>query len=137
MAPIEHLGVDVAKETLGVFVCPSGAADKQLDVINSKVQEWTSRAEDSKVRRRDVWFPVDHQLWPRLFYGLCSVETPWDTLEKALVKRWYKVLPFGGVWRAAPKQLRQLDSVFLCRLSSFGGRMPHTSADETTRACWL
>ena len=25
---IEHLGVDVAKETLGVFVCPSGFADK-------------------------------------------------------------------------------------------------------------
>ena len=97
VAPIEHLGVDGAKETLGVFVCPSGAADKQLDVINSKVQEWTSRAEDSKVRRRDVWFPVDHQLWPRLFYGLCSVETPWDTLNKALVKRWYKVLPLGGV----------------------------------------
>ena len=31
-ALIEHLGVDVAKETLGVFVCPSGAANKQLEV---------------------------------------------------------------------------------------------------------
>ena len=51
MAPIEHLGVDVAKETLGVFVCPSGAADKQLDMIKFKAQEWTSRAEDSKLMR--------------------------------------------------------------------------------------
>ena len=54
VVPIEHLGVDVAKETLGVFVCPSGAADKQLDVIKFKGQEWTSRAEDSKLRQRDV-----------------------------------------------------------------------------------
>ena len=40
MVPIEHLGVDVVKETLGVFVCPSDAADKQLDVIKFKTQEW-------------------------------------------------------------------------------------------------
>ena len=64
VVPIEHLGVDVAKETLVVFVCPSCAVDMQLDVIKSKAQEWTRRAEDSKLRRRDVWFLVDHQLWP-------------------------------------------------------------------------
>ena len=28
IAPIEDLGVDVAKETLGVFFCPSGVTDK-------------------------------------------------------------------------------------------------------------
>ena len=95
-ALIEHLGVDVAKETLGVFVCPSGVANQQLDVVKSKAQEWTSRAEDSKLRRRDVWFLVDHQLWPKLSYGLCSVETPWKILEKVLVKRWYDVLSLRG-----------------------------------------
>ena len=61
-ALIEHLDVDVAKETLGVFVCPSSVANQQLDVAKSKAQEWTRRAEDSKLRRRDVWFLVDHQL---------------------------------------------------------------------------
>ena len=85
--PTEHLGVDVAKETLGVFVCPSSAVDKQLDTIKSKAQEWTSRAEDSKLRRRDVWFLVDHQLWPQLSHGLCSAEALWDVLEKVLVKK--------------------------------------------------
>ena len=43
--------MDVAKETVGVFVCPSGVADKQLEVIKSKAQEWASRAEDSKLRQ--------------------------------------------------------------------------------------
>ena len=85
-ALIEHLGVNMAKETLGVFVRPSGVADKQLEVIQAKAQEWTSRAEDSKLRRRDVWFLVDHQLWPRLSYKLCSVEAPWDMLDEVLTK---------------------------------------------------
>ena len=31
--------VDVAKEMLGAFVCPSGVADKQLQVIKFKAQE--------------------------------------------------------------------------------------------------
>ena len=54
MDPIKNLGVDVAKETLGVFVCSSGAADKQLDVTKLKAQEWTSRTKESKLMRRDV-----------------------------------------------------------------------------------
>merc|ERR1711966_303906 len=96
-ALIEHLVVDAAKETLGVFVCLSGVANKQLEVVRSKAQEWTSRAEDSKLLRRDVWFLVDHQLWPKLLYGLCSIEAPWEALEVALSKKWYKILPLGGV----------------------------------------
>ena len=56
-------------------------------------------------------------------YGLCSVEAPWETLENALAKKWYEVLPLGGVWRAAPKQLRQLDSGF------FGVGCPHLGVE--------
>ena len=41
-----------------------------------------------------------------------SVEAPWDSFERALSKKWCKVLPLGGVWRPAPKQLKQLDSGF-------------------------
>ena len=93
-ALIEYLGVDVAKETLGMFVYPSGVANKQLEVVKSKAHEWTSRVEDSKLRRRDVWFLVDHQLWPRLSYGLCSVEAPWKTLEDALTKNGIRYCPW-------------------------------------------
>ena len=137
LVSIEHLGVYVTKETLDVFICPSGAADKQLETIKLKAQGWTSRDEDSKFMQRDVWFLVDHQLWPKLSYGLCSVEMPWEILEKDLVKRWYNVLPLGAVWRAAPKQLRQLDGTFWCRLPPFGGGMPNTPVDEATHAFWL
>ena len=76
VAEIEHLGVDVAKETLGVKVCPTGAALAQFLSIKKKAQQWIDRARESKLQRRDIWFLVDHQLWPKLGYGLCSVITP-------------------------------------------------------------
>ena len=49
LVSIVHFGVGTAKETLGVFVCPSGAADKQLETIKLKAQEWINRAEDISV----------------------------------------------------------------------------------------
>ena len=119
MDPIKNLGVDVAKETLGVFVCPSDAADKQLDTIKSKAQEWTSRAEDSKLRQRDVWFLVDHQLWPQLSYGLCSVEAPWDRRTgESSCKKVVQGLTLGR------------------HFALVTNRMPHTLADETAYVFW-
>ena len=75
-AAIEYLGVSTARETFGVFVCPNGAADEQLKSIKLNAQDWIDMAKESHVRRRDVWFLVDHQLWLKLSYGICSVEAP-------------------------------------------------------------
>ena len=116
LAIFEHLGVGTAKETLGVFVCPNGTAEEQLKSIKIKAQDWIDRAKDSHFRRRDVWFLVDHHLWPKLSHSLCSVEAPWEKLEMALKNKWWHILPLGGVWCLAPKKLRQLDSGSLyCR----------------------
>ena len=69
--PIKHLSVDTAKETLGVFSCPSGKAGTQIKFMQDKAQSWVDRAkEGGKLRRRDVWFLLDHQLWPKVRYGL-------------------------------------------------------------------
>ena len=59
-APIEHLSVDTAKETLGVFSCPSGKAKGQIKAMQTKAQEWIDRAKEGKLRRRDVWFLLKH-----------------------------------------------------------------------------
>ena len=42
---------------------------------------------------------------------------------KVLLKKWWKVLPLRGFWRAAPKELRQLDSRF------FGVGCPHLGVE--------
>ncbi len=78
MVLIDHLSVDTAKETLGVFTCASGRAVYQLDSIRDKAQICLDRAKEGKhLRCCDVWFLLEHQLWPKTGYGLCSVLLPW------------------------------------------------------------
>ena len=62
LVKIDHLSVDIAKETLGVFTCPSGDASDQLLSILQKGQKWIDRAVESHLQRRDIWFLLDHQL---------------------------------------------------------------------------
>ena len=50
-APIAHLSVDTAKETLGVLSCPSGKAIGQIKAMQTKAQEWIDRAKEGKLRR--------------------------------------------------------------------------------------
>ncbi len=53
-APIVHLSLDKAKETLGVFRCPSGKAEEQTKLMQTNEQEWIGRAKEGKLCRRDV-----------------------------------------------------------------------------------
>ena len=76
LVEIDHLLVDIAKETLGVFMCPSGDASSQLLSMLQKCQNWIDRVVESHLQMRDIWFLLDHQLWPRLGYGICSISAP-------------------------------------------------------------
>ena len=82
MCQIEHLSVDTARKTLGVFTCPSGNFGVQLLNMKKKGQEWIDRAKESRLMRRDMWFLLDCQLWPELGYGIECVASPWKSLEK-------------------------------------------------------
>ena len=80
----KNLSVDTTKETLGVFVCPSGNARAQFLSMLQKGQRWIDHAVERYLQRRDIWFLLDHQLWPRLGYGICSITAPWKKLETCL-----------------------------------------------------
>ena len=85
---IEHLSVDTSRETLGVWSCPSGSASTALSEMQSKAQKLIDRAKEGSMMRRDIWFLLDHQLWPKLDYGLCSNTASFEALslhEKAVV----------------------------------------------------
>ncbi len=75
-----YLSVDTAKETLGVFSCPLGKAEANIKLIQTKAQECIDRAKEGKLQRRDVWFLLDHQLWPKVGYGVSSLSAPWKEL---------------------------------------------------------
>ena len=62
MVPIEHCSVDTAKETLGIWTCPSGAANELLKAMQGKAQSWVDRAKEGKLMRHNVWFLLDRQM---------------------------------------------------------------------------
>ena len=62
LVKIDHLSVNTAKETLGVWTSPDGQSSQPLTAIQTKAQSWIDRAKEDKLMRRDVWFLLDHQL---------------------------------------------------------------------------
>ena len=125
-APIEHLSVDTAKETLGVFSCPSGKAKGQIKAMQTKAQEWIDRAKEGKLRRRDVWFLLEHQLWPKVGYGISSLSAPWKELDGCLRNKWWQIVPMGGLIRTAPREVRDMDIGF------YGAGCPHVGIECLT-----
>ena len=61
---------------------------------------------------RYIWFLLDHQLWPRLGYGICSISAPRKKLRTCLKIVWWQLLPLGGVIRSAPREIRQMSKGF-------------------------
>ena len=123
MTPIEHLSVDTAKETLGVYTCPSGKAKAQIKAMQQKAQDWIDRAKEGKMRRRDIWFLLDHQLWPKVSYGLCTISAPWKELDGCLKNKWWQIVPMGGLIRSAPRDIRDTDKGF------YGAGCPHVGIE--------
>ena len=123
MAPIEHLSVDTGKETLGVYTCPSGKSTEQIKSMQKKAQDWIDRAKEGKMRRRDIWFLMDHQLWPKVSYGLCTLSAPWKELDGCLKNKWWQIVPMGGLIRSAPKEIRDTNTGF------YGAGCPHVGVE--------
>jgi hypothetical protein len=120
MAPIDHLSINSPSKTLGSMTCPSGSSEGAFTPMREKAQGWVNRAIVGKLNRQQVWFLLDHQLYPMVFFGISSVTAPFDALSKCLQQQWREILPCGGVRQTLPRILRQLDS----GLYSFGLPLP-------------
>ena len=75
------------------------------------------------MRRRDIWFLLVHQLWPKVGYGLCSLSAPWKELEGYLRNTWWKIVPIGGLIRSAPHKICDTSIGF------YGGGCPHVGIE--------
>ena len=102
---IEHLSVSDSQETLGVPTCPNGNEEGKLKSMHNKAQEWTDQAKEGHPRQRDIWFLMEHQLWPKVGYGLFSLSLPWQELDGCLRRQWWQIGPMGGLIRSAPHQI--------------------------------
>jgi hypothetical protein len=111
-APIEHLGVDVPNKTLGTMTCPSGNNKGAVNYMQTKGMAWKDMVAGGTLSRRNIWFMLDKQFWPRVSYGLCAVSALYQELSECLMKTYYRIHPQGGVRRMARRGIRQLDRGF-------------------------
>ena len=81
---IEPAAVDTAKETLVVWTSHVGDSKAVLETMQNKLDEWIARAKEGTLSRRNVWFLLDRQLWPRVGYGLSSNTSHWHKLTYCL-----------------------------------------------------
>ena len=120
---IDHLPVSTATKTLGSMTCPSGNSSAAIERMKVQGQEWVDKVLASKLSRRNMWFMVDCQLWPRVGYGICNNAGSWGELETCMQRVYWQLVGRGGVRRSAPVALRQLDRGF------FGIGCPHPGVE--------
>ena len=88
-------------------------------MIQEKAQTWISALRNDHLHRRNVWFSLRVQFWPRVGYGLCSLTATYRELKECLHRQYYQVLPLCGIVRTAPVVCRTIDAGF------FGVGLPH------------
>ena len=109
---IEHASVDAAKETLGIYTCPSGCSKETRKQMVAKGQQWIDNAKNGKLQRRNLWFLLDKSFWPKVSCGLCCNLSSFGDLSRCLQKQWYQILPMGGIKRSVKTGIRQTSQGF-------------------------
>jgi hypothetical protein len=74
MESITQLPIDKAVKTLGYMTCPTGSNKVAIQHMQQQGQEWTDKVKSGHLSRRDMWFMVDHQLWPRMGVGCMDAD---------------------------------------------------------------
>ena len=95
-------------------MCQSGCNKGAIKYMQTKATAWKDMAAAGKLSRRNIWFIMDKQFWPRVSYGLCAVSASYKDLSEYLMKTYYGILPQGGIRRTARKGIRQFDLGFYC-----------------------
>jgi hypothetical protein len=112
MSAITHQAVDNAQKTLGVVTCPLGNSNGSLCQMKEKAQKWLDSLTAGRLHCQMMWFSVDRQLWPLVWYGLCCSMATLLEFEMVLLSFYRKMLPLRGIISKANRGIRQLDHGF-------------------------
>jgi hypothetical protein len=124
-APIAHKNVDHAEKTLGAMTSPDGNSIACIQMMQEKAQSWINAVQRGHLHRRNIWFLLKVQFWPRVGYGLCSPTATYRELDQALHRQYYQILPLGGVVRHTTVASRTIDSGF------YGVGLPNVGVEAT------
>jgi hypothetical protein len=86
---IQHLHINEPIKTLGSMTCPSGCSKGSVKYMQTKGIAWKDMIKVSKLSRRNVWFMLEKQLWPRISFGFCAVTASYQELSECLMKIYY------------------------------------------------
>ena len=123
LGDIQHLGINEPIKTLGSMTCPSGSSKGSIEYMQKKGTAWKDMIKVGKLSRRNVWFMLDKQFWPRIAFGLCAVPATYQELSECLMKVYYEIHPQGGIRRTARRGTRQLAAGF------YGVGCPHPAIE--------
>lgn len=94
LSPIELKTSDKATKTLGVFQDVEGTPDAQLEKMQQHGFDWADKAATKPLPRTLCRLSHDHQLVPRMKYGIeCLLATP-SELSEAMRKVMRRCLPY-------------------------------------------
>lgn len=111
-ATIEHLPISSPTKTLGSMTTPTGCNKGAIGQMLEKDQTWIERVKSSKLHRRNIWFLLNVQFWPKVSFGIGTVTAPFEILAECLMKPYYQVLSVSGVRQSVRRELRQMDQDF-------------------------
>jgi hypothetical protein len=123
MAEIEQYGANVPSKTLGSMTCPTGSGEGAIVAMQEKSLMWEAIVRGGKMSRRNVWFMMRVQFWPRIAYGLCNNTSTVDILSECLMKSYREIQRLGGYRSTVRRDLRQLDIGF------YGIGCPHPAIE--------
>ncbi len=83
-AGIGHRAMSHAEKTLGVMTSSDGDSWAAIVMIQEKAQQCVNNVQNGHLHRRNVWFLLKAQLWPRIGYGICSSTATFKELSTAL-----------------------------------------------------
>ncbi|KAL7524255.1 hypothetical protein ACHAXR_006735, partial [Thalassiosira sp. AJA248-18] len=91
---IKQLDVDVSKEMLGVWSCPSGDDSKHMqEKVIGRATKWLHRTLNGHLPAKYAWISYRFKLWPGIRYGLATLATTLEATQAALQPFYRKVLP--------------------------------------------
>jgi hypothetical protein len=105
------------------MTCPTGCSQGAILQMREKAQKWIEKVRGGNLHRRNVWFLLDKQFWPRVAYGISSISANFAELDQCLMRTYYDLLSVSGVRRLVKRELRQLDRGF------YGCGFPHPGVE--------
>jgi hypothetical protein len=102
---------------------PDSDSTASISMMQEKAQQWVNAVCNGHLHRRNVWFSLKVQFWPRVGYGLCSLMATLHDLENVLHWQYYQILQLGGVVRTTTVESRMINAGF------YGVGLPHVGIE--------